>query len=106
MGFLLNIPYYFAKVMLLPSVSGGNLFFSNVLLKFRSKMNDRRRVTKESCFFNKKYVRESQQEAFYDDISKPDVPVKGILADFNKVKTRTVDEADGNLIRDIYFYFC
>jgi hypothetical protein len=34
------------------------------------------------------------------------VPVKGILADFNKVKTRTVDEADEDLIRDIYFYFC
>ncbi|WP_240168093.1 hypothetical protein [Enterobacter vonholyi] len=69
-------------------------------------MNDSGKVTKESFFFNKKYVRESQREAFYDDISKPDVPVKGILADFNKVKTRTVDEADGDLIRDIYFYFC
>lgn len=69
-------------------------------------MNDSGKVTKESCFLIKKYVRESQQEAFYDDISKPDVPVKGILADFNKVKPRTVDEADGDLIRDIYFYFC
>ncbi|ENQ9595869.1 MULTISPECIES: hypothetical protein [Enterobacter cloacae complex] len=69
-------------------------------------MNDSGKVTKESFFLIKKYVRESQQEAFYDDISKPDVPVKGILADFNKVKTRTVDEADGDLIRDIYFYFC
>ncbi|ELV2771239.1 hypothetical protein QNS15_004725, partial [Enterobacter cloacae] len=49
---------------------------------------------------------ESQQEAFYEDISMPEVPVKGILAEFNKVKTRTVDEADGVLIRDIYFYFC
>ncbi len=57
-------------------------------------------------FFNKKYVPESQQKAFYDDISKSTVPVKGILADFNKIKTRTVDEVDGDLIRDIYFYFC
>lgn len=64
------------------------------------------KLRKNLVFFNKKYVRESQREAFYDDISKPDVPVKGILADFNKVKTRTVDEADGDLIRDIYFYFC
>lgn len=39
-------------------------------------------------------------------ISKSTVPVKGILADFNKIKTRTVDEVDGDLIRDIYFYFC
>ncbi|EMX8898846.1 hypothetical protein V1581_15995 [Enterobacter bugandensis] len=64
------------------------------------------RLRKNLVFLIKKYVRESQQEAFYDDISKPDVPVKGILADFNKVKIRTVDEADGDLIRDIYFYFC
>ncbi|MCU6345803.1 hypothetical protein [Enterobacter quasiroggenkampii] len=63
-------------------------------------------LRKNLVFLIKKYVRESQQEAFYDDISKPDVPVKGILADFNKVKIRTVDEADGDLIRDIYFYFC
>ncbi|EOI2493326.1 MULTISPECIES: hypothetical protein [Enterobacter] len=63
-------------------------------------------LRKNLVFLIKKYVRESQQEAFYDGISKPDVPVKGILADFNKVKTRTVDEADGDLIRDIYFYFC
>ena len=57
-------------------------------------------------YLMKKYVRESQQEAFYEDISMPEVPVKGILAEFNKVKKRTVDEADGDLIRDIYFYFC
>ena len=47
-------------------------------------------------YLMKKYVRESQQEAFYEDISMPEVPVKGILAEFNKVKTRTVDEADGD----------
>ena len=57
-------------------------------------------------YLMKKYVRVSQQEAFYEDISMPEVPVKGILAEFNKVKKRTVDEADGVLIRDIYFYFC
>ncbi|WP_426723903.1 hypothetical protein [Enterobacter cloacae complex sp. 315G5] len=56
-------------------------------------------------FLIKKYVPESQQKAFYDDISKSTVPVKGILADFNKIKTRTVDEVDGDLIRDIYFLF-
>ncbi|WP_431608197.1 hypothetical protein [Enterobacter cloacae] len=31
-------------------------------------------------YLMKKYVRESQQEAFYEDISMPEVPVKGILA--------------------------
>ncbi|MEH3776390.1 hypothetical protein POW02_20510 [Enterobacter asburiae] len=63
-------------------------------------------LRKNLVFLIKKYVRESQHEAFYDDISKLGVPVKAILADFNKVKTRTVDEADEDLIRDIYFYFC
>lgn len=63
-------------------------------------------LRKNLVFLIKKYVRKSQQEAFYDAISKPGVPVKGIFADFNKVKARTVDEVDGNLIRDIYFYFC
>ncbi|WP_320705985.1 hypothetical protein [Enterobacter cloacae] len=63
-------------------------------------------LREDLVYLMKKYVRESQQEAFYEDISMPEVPVKGILAEFNKVKTRTVDEADGVLIRDIYFYFC
>lgn len=51
-------------------------------------------LRKNLVFLIKKYVRESQQEAFYDAISKPGVPVKGIFADFNKVKARTVDEVD------------
>lgn len=63
-------------------------------------------LRKNLVFLIKKYVPESQQKAFYDDISKSTVPVKGILADFNKIKTRTVDEVDGDLIRDIYFCFC
>ena len=62
-------------------------------------------LRKNLVFLIKKYFRESQCEAFYDDMSKFGVPVKGILADFNKVKTRTVDETDEDLVRDIYFYF-
>ena len=53
-----------------------------------------------------KYVPESDRDGFYNFISKKDVPVKGILADFNKFKTTTVDQADGELISSIYFYFC
>lgn len=52
-----------------------------------------------------KYVPESQREPFYELISRRDVPVKGILADFNKVKKVTVEEKDGDLISDIYFNF-
>ncbi|WP_320760344.1 hypothetical protein, partial [Enterobacter cloacae] len=70
------------------------------------KVMTEKELRENLVYLMKKYVRESQQEAFYEDISMPEVPVKGILAEFNKVKTRTVDEADGVLIRDIYFYFC
>jgi hypothetical protein len=63
-------------------------------------------LRKNLTYLINKYVPESQRDPFYDDISKSDVPVKGILADFNKVKTRTVDQVDSDLISDIYFHFC
>lgn len=53
-----------------------------------------------------KYVSENERELFYDDISREGIPVKNILANFNKVKMRTVEQVDGELIRNIYFYFC
>jgi len=53
-----------------------------------------------------KYVPEGERDPFYELISREDVPVKGILADFNRVKILTVEENDGELIRDIYFHFC
>lgn len=53
-----------------------------------------------------KYIPEKKRESFYADISRDNIPVKGILADFNKMKIRTVDVADGDLIKDIYFYYC
>lgn len=53
-----------------------------------------------------KYVPEGKREPFYELISREDVPVKGILADFNRVKKLTVEEHDGELISDIYFHFC
>ncbi|WP_241607670.1 hypothetical protein [Rosenbergiella epipactidis] len=53
-----------------------------------------------------KYVPENEIKPFYELISRDDIPVKGILADFNKVKARTVEKIDGDLISDIYFHFC
>lgn len=53
-----------------------------------------------------KYVPEGEREPFYELISREDVPVKGIFADFNRLKIRTVEESDGDLISDIYFHFC
>ncbi|MCK8298843.1 hypothetical protein LW967_14815 [Erwinia amylovora] len=39
-----------------------------------------------------KYVPKNEREPFYELISREDVPVKGILAAFNKVKTITVEK--------------
>lgn len=63
-------------------------------------------LRKNLTYLINKYIPESQRDPFYDYISRSDVPVKGILADFNKVKTRTVEQVDGDLISDIYFHFC
>ncbi len=63
-------------------------------------------LRKNLAYLINKYVPENQRDRFYDDISKPDVPVKGILADFNKNKTITVNQMDCDLIIDIYFHFC
>lgn len=38
-----------------------------------------------------KYVPKSERDSFYDCISKKDVPINGILADFNKFNTTAVD---------------
>lgn len=53
-----------------------------------------------------KYIPASERERFYIYMRNDNIPVKGILADLNKYQTRIVDQADGNLIKDIYFYFC
>jgi len=53
-----------------------------------------------------KYIPEKEREYFYELISRNDVPVKGILADFNKIKKVTVEKKDSDLISDIYFNFC
>lgn len=53
-----------------------------------------------------KYVPEGERDPFYELISREEVPVKGILADFNRVKILTVEDNDCELIRDIYFHFC
>jgi len=53
-----------------------------------------------------KYVPESNRSDFFESILKDDLPVKGILADLNRVKDVTMDEKDGDLLREIYFNFC
>ncbi|AWH88636.1 hypothetical protein [Limnobaculum parvum] len=53
-----------------------------------------------------KYVQEDQKDSLYSYIIHEDIPVKGVLADLNKYKTRALDQADSDLIKNIYFYNC
>lgn len=53
-----------------------------------------------------KYVKESERDGIYIYIASEDIPVKGILADLNKYRIRAIDQADGDLIREIYFHYC
>jgi len=53
-----------------------------------------------------KYVPEGDREKFKRYLLMDDVPVKGILADFNKLSIDPIEDIDGDLIRKIYFHFC
>jgi hypothetical protein len=53
-----------------------------------------------------KYVPSDKREQFESRLLKDDVPVKSILADFNDCSIEPIEEADGALIREIYFYYC
>lgn len=53
-----------------------------------------------------KYIPEGDRGKFKEFLMMNDVPVKGILADFNKLSIEPIDDIDGDLIRKIYFYFC
>ncbi|MDE9545424.1 hypothetical protein KKJ06_22265 [Xenorhabdus bovienii] len=64
-------------------------------------------LRKNLTYLVDKYIPDNEKkEELYTYIQREDVPVKGILADFNEYKTRTVEQVDGNLIREIYFYYC
>ena len=53
-----------------------------------------------------KYIPIEKRCYFKSFLSSEDIPVKGILADFNEFSQRKVEEIDGELIRKIYFHFC
>ena len=53
-----------------------------------------------------KYISLDKRCYFESFLSSEDIPVKGILADFNEFVQRKVEEIDGELIRKIYFHFC
>ena len=53
-----------------------------------------------------KYIPENKHHLLKPYIVMDDIPVKGILATFNKLCIGPVEEADGVLIRKIYFYYC
>jgi len=53
-----------------------------------------------------KCVPPEKRSVFSSRLLKDDVPVKSILADFNDLAVGSIEEADGALIREIYFNFC
>lgn len=53
-----------------------------------------------------KYIPLEKSGYFESFLSLEDIPVKGVLADFNEFSQRKVEEIDGDLIRKIYFHFC
>lgn len=57
-------------------------------------------------FLVEKYVPAEKQRYFTQLLSRPDIPVKGILADFGNACHSQVEAGDGALIRKLYFYNC
>lgn len=53
-----------------------------------------------------KYVPEGNRGEFKPYLLMGDVPVKGTLADFNKLSIDPIEDIDGDLITKIYFHFC
>ena len=56
-----------------------------------------------------KYVVDAQRRAellgIIHDQLLPSVPVRGVLHDLRALHTEPMSEADGNLIKDLVFYF-
>lgn len=53
-----------------------------------------------------KYVPVENRDGFEKSLLMDDIPVKGILADSNELSINPIEDADGDLIRNIYFHFC
>ena len=67
---------------------------------------DREDLVNYLTYLINKYVPLEKREMFSSRLLKEDVPVKGILADFNELAVDSIEETDGALIREIYFNFC
>ncbi|HEX4504042.1 MAG TPA: hypothetical protein VH187_23225 [Scandinavium sp.] len=63
-------------------------------------------LVKNLRYLINKYIPESKRNEFERYLSMEDIPVKGILVDFNNFSTDSLEESDGALIRDIYFHYC
>ena len=53
-----------------------------------------------------KYIDDNERESVLDYLKMQDIPVKGILSDINKYKTKEIESSYGCLIKNIYYYFC
>ena len=56
-----------------------------------------------------KYVQDGQKRiellSIIHDAKLPSVPVRGVLHDLRALRSEPMSEADGNLIKDLIFYF-
>ena len=63
-------------------------------------------LVKHLRYLINKYIPVENREYFVKFLLLDDIPVKGILADFNDLSIDPIEDTDGHLIRDIYFHFC
>lgn len=63
-------------------------------------------LVKHLRYLINKYIPVENREYFEKFLLMDDIPVKGILADFNDLSIDPIEDIDGHLIRDIYFHFC
>ncbi|ELN2737014.1 hypothetical protein QDZ16_005183 [Pluralibacter gergoviae] len=67
---------------------------------------DRKELITNLSYLIKNYIPENKHYLFKAHLQMNDIPVKAILADFNELFTGVIEEADGELIRKIYFFYC
>ncbi|AYA42387.1 hypothetical protein HZS38_00450 [Xenorhabdus nematophila] len=64
-------------------------------------------LRKNLTYLVDKYIPDNERKKeLYIYIQQENIPVKGILTDFNKFGVKSVTQDDGKLISDIYFHYC
>ncbi|MBD2786662.1 hypothetical protein ID858_18510 [Xenorhabdus sp. DI] len=67
---------------------------------------NRNELIEKLTYLIEKYVPKEKKRHFDSYFLKEEIPVKAVLADFNKYSEEMTDEDDGKLIQEIYFFNC